>query len=48
MKKNWITQPTILTGQIVDLIPLEKEHFEELYIAASDKELWQLIPTDCL
>lgn len=47
MKKNWITHPTILTGQIVDLIPLEKEHFEELYIAASDKELWQFIPTDC-
>ncbi len=33
--------------QKVDLLPLQKEHFEELYIAASDKELWQLIPTDC-
>jgi len=47
MKKIWIPHPTILTGEIVDLIPLEKEHFEELYIAASDKELWELIPTDC-
>ncbi|MEO6818833.1 MAG: GNAT family protein [Ginsengibacter sp.] len=47
MNKNWIPHPTILTGQTVNLLPLQKEHFEELYVAASDKELWQLIPTDC-
>nr|WP_315027909.1 GNAT family N-acetyltransferase [uncultured Chryseobacterium sp.] len=47
MKEKWIAYPTILEGKTVDLIPLEKEHFEELYIAASDKELWELIPTDC-
>lgn len=28
-------------------MPLEKEHFEALYAAAADKELWDLIPTDC-
>ncbi|WNI37222.1 GNAT family N-acetyltransferase [Chryseobacterium sp. SG20098] len=47
MKEKWIAYPTILEGETVELIPLEKEHFEELYAAASDKELWELIPTDC-
>lgn len=47
MKEKWITYPTILEGPHVELIPLEKEHFEELYSAAADKELWELIPTDC-
>ena len=47
MIKPWIEHPTILKGTFVDLIPLEKEHFDELFIAASDKELWRLIPTDC-
>ena len=44
--KKWISHPTILQGKAVDLLPLEKEHFEELYAAASDKELWNLIPVD--
>lgn len=47
MNLNWIKHPTILKGEIVDLIPLDENHFEELYRAASDKELWELIPTDC-
>lgn len=47
MTKQWITHPTILKGTSVDLIPLEKLHFEELFAAASDKELWKLLPTDC-
>ncbi|TXJ00864.1 MAG: N-acetyltransferase [Chryseobacterium cucumeris] len=47
MKEKWIVYPTILEGETVELITLEKEHFEELYAAASDKELWELIPTDC-
>lgn len=46
-KQNWINHPTILKGNVIDLIPLEAPHLEELYIAAADKELWQLIPTDC-
>jgi hypothetical protein len=29
MKTKWIPYPTILEGETVDLIPLEKEHFEE-------------------
>ena len=47
MTKNWIEHPTILNGSTVDLLPLEKEHFDELYFAASDKNLWKLVPIDC-
>lgn len=47
MNKPWIPHPTILSGERVELVPLEKEHFEELYKAASDKKLWEFIPTDC-
>ncbi len=47
MKKQWIPHPTILQGQLVDLIPLEKEHFAELFLASSDKELWEFVPTNC-
>jgi RimJ/RimL family protein N-acetyltransferase len=47
MSDKWINHPTILIGEIVELVPLEKEHLEELYIAASDKKLWEHIPTDC-
>lgn len=46
MTEKWILHPTILEGTHVELIPLEKEHFEELYAAAADKDLWTLIPTD--
>lgn len=47
MNNPWIPHPTILTGHTVELLPLEKEHLEELYLAAADKTLWELIPTDC-
>ncbi|WP_407483037.1 GNAT family N-acetyltransferase [Elizabethkingia meningoseptica] len=47
MKHQWIAHPTILEGSVIDLIPLEREHLEELYTAAADKDLWALIPTDC-
>ncbi|MFZ4928281.1 GNAT family N-acetyltransferase [Chryseobacterium sp. Mn2064] len=47
MKTKWIPYPTVLEGKNVDLIPLERDHFEELYEAAADKDLWTLIPTDC-
>lgn len=47
MPNNWIDHPTILAGETVELLPLEKEHIEELYLAASDKKLWELIPVDC-
>ena len=47
MKEILIQHPTILSGQEIELVPLEKVHFDELFAAASDKELWSLIPTDC-
>jgi RimJ/RimL family protein N-acetyltransferase len=47
MAEHWIKHPTVLKGETVDLIPLEKEHFDELYAAASDKKLWENIPIDC-
>ncbi|MEJ5105220.1 hypothetical protein [Chryseobacterium sp. MYb328] len=39
MKEQWISHPIILEGTTIELIPLEKEHFEELYAAAADKDL---------
>ena len=47
MTTHWINHPTILTGENVALIPLEKQHLEELYLAAADQKLWELIPVDC-
>jgi RimJ/RimL family protein N-acetyltransferase len=47
MAEDWIKHPIILKGKVVDLLPLEKEHLEELFIAASDEKLWEFIPTDC-
>jgi RimJ/RimL family protein N-acetyltransferase len=43
----WIKHPTVLQGEIVCLLPLEKEHFGYLFTAASDKGLWEFIPADC-
>jgi len=46
MQKPWIEHPTILTGQIVDLLPLEEKHFDELFAAASDKRIWEFYTGD--
>ncbi|MEO7049570.1 MAG: hypothetical protein ABI091_29980, partial [Ferruginibacter sp.] len=47
MIKSWINHPTILKGETIELRPLEKNYFEELYLAASDYKLWEHIPSDC-
>jgi RimJ/RimL family protein N-acetyltransferase len=47
MAEHWINHPTILKGEAVDLLPLEREHFDRLFVAAADKKLWELIPVDC-
>ena len=47
MQNPWLKHPIILFGKTVELLPLQKEHFEALYQAAADKTLWELIPTDC-
>jgi RimJ/RimL family protein N-acetyltransferase len=43
---NWITYPTTLTGEIVDLIPLERKHFSDLQALAKDKRIWEFYPYD--
>ena len=37
-------QPTNLENDLVKLIPLQNEHFEELYNAASDPLIWEQHP----
>jgi RimJ/RimL family protein N-acetyltransferase len=42
-----VNHPTLLHGETVSLIPLEREHFQDLENSAADKKIWQHIPTDC-
>ncbi|OYU95213.1 MAG: GNAT family N-acetyltransferase [Bacteroidetes bacterium B1(2017)] len=44
---NWIKHPLSLKGQLVELIPLEKFHFEELAALAANKKIWEFLPSDC-
>jgi len=44
MTEPWITHPTILHGESVELLPLQREYFEELYAVAADPKLWEFIP----
>ncbi len=44
--ENWIPHPTFLHGEIVDLIPLEESHFDDLHQAATDKRIWEFYPGD--
>lgn len=37
---NWITAPKTLTGNVVELISLDRIHFQELETLASDKRIW--------
>ncbi len=46
MNEPWIKHPTVLKGEFVDLIPLEKEHLDELYFSASDKTIFTYFPSD--
>jgi RimJ/RimL family protein N-acetyltransferase len=46
MNQPWIKHPTTLSGQIVDLIPLEEELLDKLYEAASEKRIWEFYPGD--
>ena len=43
---NWIPQSTKLVGDIVELLPLQTEHFDELAALASEPAIWQYIPRD--
>ena len=43
---NWVQHPLHLRGEMVDLIPLEKEHFTELIALANDARIWEFYPYD--
>ena len=46
MGKIWIEHPIKLSGRIVELLPLEEKHFDDLLAAASDKRIWEFYPGD--
>ncbi len=43
---NWIPYPLTLTGETVELISLEKNHFAELDTLAKDKRIWEFSLSD--
>lgn len=46
MKENWINHPIILKGDEVELLPLEEMHLDDLFLASSNKEIWELTSVD--
>lgn len=44
--KNWISHPTQLAGENIDLLPLDKDHYAELQALAADKRIWEFYPYD--
>jgi len=46
MREPWIKHPVVLQGQTVELLPMEKKHFDDLLSAASDKRIWEFYPGD--
>ncbi|MEK7434624.1 MAG: GNAT family protein [Cyanobacteriota bacterium] len=43
---NWVKNNTFLTGEIIELLPLEKEHFDELEKISKDKRIWEFYVFD--
>ncbi|KFF05459.1 GNAT family N-acetyltransferase [Flavobacterium reichenbachii] len=43
---NFNLQPDFLENEIIKLIPLEKNHFEDLYKVASDPLIWEQHPNN--
>ena len=43
---NWIKDNTLLEGTLVELLPLEEQHFDELALLATEPSIWQFIPVD--
>lgn len=41
---NFNLQPSYLNSQLVQLVPLQENHFEALYSVASDELIWQQHP----
>ncbi len=43
---NWVKNNTFLTGEIIELLPLEKDHFDELEKISKDKRIWEFYVFD--
>ena len=46
MKDHWVIHPIILKSNKITLLPLEKEHLDDLFVASSNKEIWALTSVD--
>lgn len=46
MATNWIQYPLTLSGNNVELISLDQNHFDELEILARDKRIWEFYIAD--
>lgn len=40
--KNWLPDTIVLEGENVQLLPLQERHFDALFEAASNPEIWEL------
>lgn len=47
MHDTWLRYPIKLSGETVDLLSLEKSHFDSLFESATDKRIWEFYPIDC-
>ena len=47
MAENWIKYPARFVGVTIDLLSLEKSHFDQLFESAIDKRTWEFYPIDC-
>jgi RimJ/RimL family protein N-acetyltransferase len=43
---SWLPENITLTGENVTLLPLEREHFDELIALAADTRIWEFYPYD--
>ena len=43
---TWIAPSTKLSGQIIDLVPLEQMHYKQLEATAKPKQIWEFYPYD--
>jgi RimJ/RimL family protein N-acetyltransferase len=43
---EWISPTTVLKGQVVELLPLTHEHFDELENLSKDKRIWEFYVMD--
>ena len=42
----WKESPKVMEGNVVTLLPLEAEHFDELEALATDARIWEFFPID--